>query len=138
MKISVDSDWLCRFLKQNGPHMTMADLIEETGCQAQTIRKYADRLGIKIPSVFEVTSKFLIENKGKLSRERAMKILGLTENHLGHLLKKSGLSWTDFPKEEEVGRRPSVREVLSGFQKDDSNHWNHELDYKTIEDCLKS
>lgn len=134
-----DKVWLCSFLRQNGPVMTIADLMVETGCTRNMIEDYLERLGIKAPSVMEINITFLRENKGKISAKKAKKILGIVNKaHFYDILREAEMTMEDLPKEKIMQKDISFREVLSAFQKDTRVHYQHDIDHRTIEDILKA
>lgn len=133
--IPLSDKQLCAFIKQNAEWLTIADMVEETGCTRHVIDKACERLGVTPLSVKEKTHKFILENKSLMTAKKIMHVLDIGETHFIKICKEIGLDRIkDFKHEivedpidkvlvKRLGRTP--REILADFQQDSSIHYNH-------------
>lgn len=133
--IPLSDKQLCAFIKQNAEWLTMADMVEETGCTRHTIDKACEKLGILPLSVKDKNHKFILANKSAMTAKKIMHVLDIGEAHFIKICKEIGLDRIkDFKPEiaesepdkvltKHLGRTP--RQILADFQQDSSIHYNH-------------
>lgn len=128
------------FIRNNSHRMSTASLSEETGLGATTITSMCQRWGIEIITQMEERLMFLRDWRGKMSRQRVKKILGLkTDDQLLKLLRRAGVPHEEYPDQELMYEQKegskerkivnlSAREILSGYQFDNRLHHNENTD----------
>jgi hypothetical protein len=129
-----------KFIMANSKHLTISDMIEETGVCFNTIKNLCDRMHIEPVSAKNQTINFIIEYKSKFSAKKVQKMLGVSDSYFNRIIKELNLNkLTDFCLESEpikeqevVMEKPKVRvpcqtprEILSGYQFNSHIHYNH-------------
>lgn len=123
-------DFVIRFADRMCP----ASLSEETGIAKSTIEVVIRRKGLQPITKTDENILFLKEWRGKLSRERAMKILEIKEHRFFEIVQEAGLDQAEFKTESMLEKERSdkitkgvvlsVREILGSYMVDDRLHYN--------------
>jgi len=127
---------LTAFVKQNGPQMTLTQLVEESGATITEVRKKLNELEIEPPTSSEVIKRYILCHPN-MSLERMLKVLDCTPTYLQTLYKEMGMivkvgkKALKQEKMEEIdkdkGERLSVSQILASFKQNDSIHYPDHL-----------
>jgi hypothetical protein len=112
----MNRDKLREFIAAHIDHMSIKDMIEETGVHRWIVTMELKEMGLKALSPADVKKKFILENKDKMTVDRMIKVLETDRGYFLTLMYELELTEDDFKQPADSVLASTPREILSDYQ----------------------